>query len=88
MWRYSAPPALRDLAGLGEFVGDRDDIGRLAVRVEAEDGVEDDLVLGDVEVDAAHVLDDIRDGVLAQQHAADRALLGEQVVWWCALGLA
>ena len=68
------------LAGLGELVGDGDDVGGLAVRVQREDRVEDDLVLGNVEVDAADGLDDVGDRVLAEQHAAERALLGEQIV--------
>ncbi|GLK16330.1 hypothetical protein GCM10017602_08120 [Herbiconiux flava] len=37
-------------------------------------------MLGDVEVDGPHDLDHVGHGVLRQQHAAERALLGEQVV--------
>jgi hypothetical protein len=69
-----------ELARLGELVGDGDDVGRLAVRVEVEHRVEDELVLGDVEIDASHDLDDIGHRILAEQHAADRALLCEKVV--------
>ena len=72
--------AALQLPGLGELVGDGDDVGRLAVRVEREDRVEDDLVLRDVEVHAAHGLDDVGHRILAQEHAAEGALLGEQIV--------
>jgi hypothetical protein len=68
------------LADLGELVGDGDDVGGLAVRIEGEHGVEDDLVLGDVEVGAAHDLDDVGHSVFAQQHSTECALLGQQVV--------
>jgi hypothetical protein len=50
------------------------------VRVQRQDRVEDDLVLGDVEVDRPHLLDRVGHGVLAEEHAADGALLGEEVV--------
>ena len=63
-----------DLPALGEFVGNSDDVGRLAVGVQRKDRVEDDLVLGNVEVGAAHALHDIGDGILAQHHPADGAL--------------
>ena len=71
-----------------ELVGDGDYIGGLAVGVQAENRIEDDLVLWNVEVDATNILDDVGHGVLAQQHAADRALLGEQIVRWYAIALA
>ncbi len=51
-------------AVLRELVGDGDDVGRLAVGVEGEDRVEDDLVFGDVEVGALDGFNDIRDRVL------------------------
>ncbi len=76
------------LAGLDELVGDGDHIGGLTVRVEAEDGLEDQLMLGHVEVGAAECLDDVGDGILRQQHAPQGALLGEEVVRGRALVLA
>ena len=76
------------LAGLDQLVRDGDDIGRLAVRVERQDGFEDQLVLGDVEVGAAQRLDDVGDGILREHHPAERALLGEEVVRRRALVLA
>jgi hypothetical protein len=48
--------------------------------VTAITSVEDDLVLRDVEVDSANDLDDVGHGVFAQQHAAEGALFGQQVV--------
>jgi hypothetical protein len=74
------------LAGLDELVGHGDDVGRLAVRVQREDRLEDQLVLWHVEVGAAQRLDDIGDRVLRQQHAAQGALLCQQVVRRGALG--
>jgi hypothetical protein len=50
------------------------------VRVQAEDRLEDELVLRDVEVGAANDLDDVRYGVLAEEHSADGALLGEKIM--------
>jgi hypothetical protein len=78
----------RDLAALDQFVGDRDDIGRFSVRVQREDRVEDEFVLGDVEVNGAHGFDRVRHSILAEEHAADGALLGQQIVRRSALGLA
>src|SRR5690606_2709289 len=69
-----------ELTGLGELVGDRDDVGRLAVRVQREDRVEDDLVLRDVEVRASNDFDHIGDRVFAEEHSADGTLLGQEVV--------
>ena len=69
-----------ELAGLGELVGDGDNVGGLAVRVQREQGLEDDLVLGDVEVDALDRLDDIGNSILRQEHATEGTLLGEHVV--------
>ncbi|GAB2456786.1 hypothetical protein GCM10027029_18280 [Conyzicola lurida] len=45
-------------------------------------------MLGDVEVDPAHDLDDVGHGVFAEQHAADGALLGQEVVWGDAVTVA
>jgi len=73
------------LACLDELIGDGDDVGGLAVRVQREDRLEDELVLGDVEVGALERLDHIGDGVLRQEHSAQSALLGEEVVWRGAL---
>ncbi len=76
------------LAGLDELVGDGDDVGRLAVRVEREDRLEDELVLRDVEVGALEGLDHVGDGILREEHSAQRALLGEKVVRRGTLGRA
>ena len=74
------PAGALQVAGLGELVGDGDHVGGFAVRVEREDRVEDDLVLRNVEVDAADGLDDVGHGVLREHHAAEGALLGEEIV--------
>ena len=76
-----------ELARLEQLVGDGDHVGRFPVRVQRQDRVEDDLVLGHVEVGGANRLDDVGDGVLAQEHSADGALLGEEVVGRGALRL-
>jgi hypothetical protein len=55
------------------------------VRVETEDSIKDDFVLGMVEVFAPKNLNDIGDGVFTQQHAPEGALLGKQVVGWGSL---
>ena len=68
------------LPRFGELIGDRDDVGRLASRVQREHRFVDDLVLGHVEVAALEQAGDIGDRVFRQQHAAQRALLGEQIV--------
>lgn len=73
------------LPRLDELVGDGDDVRRLAVRVERQDRLEDELVLGDVEVGALERLDHIGDGILREEHSTQRALLGERVVRGCAL---
>src|SRR4051794_31327465 len=71
---------LVDLAALGEFGGDGDGVGRLALRVDVEDRLVDRLVRGLVEVVALEDLDDVGDGVLGQQHAAQYRLLGVQIL--------
>ena len=74
-------PSARKLSGFGELVGDGDDIGRFTVRVQSEHRVEDRLVLGNVEVHAAHGFDDVGNSILAQEHSADGTLFGKEVVW-------
>ena len=64
----------------GQLGGDRDRVGRLAAAVEVEDGVVDQLVRRAVEVGAADDLDDVGDGVLAEQHGAEHGLLGVLVL--------
>ncbi|CDK01171.1 DnaB helicase (modular protein) [Microbacterium sp. C448] len=76
------------LARLDEFVGDRDNVGGLAVRVEREDGVEDQLVLGHVEIGSTERLDDVGDSILRQQHATESGLFGEGVVRGSPFGAA
>ncbi len=75
-----------EVARLGQLVGHSDHIGRLAMGVEVEHGLEDDLVLGQVEVDPLDALEDVGHGVLAQQHAPQSALLREQIVGRSAFG--
>ena len=76
------------VAGVGERGRDRDGVGRLAAAVEVEDRVEDGRVRRPVEVAGAQDLDDVGDGVLGQQHAAEHGLLGRDVLRWGAVELA
>ncbi len=69
-----------DLAALGQLGGERDRVGRLTAGVEVEDRVVDRLVGRAVEVLALDDLDDVGDGVLRQQHAAEHRLLGVEVL--------
>ena len=69
-----------DLAALGQLGGDGDGVGGLAAAVEVEDRVVDGLVGRLVEVAGAQHLDDVGDRVLAQQHPAEDALLGGEVL--------
>ena len=75
-----------------ELRGHRHGVGRLATSVEVEDGVVDALMVGAVEVAGPQPLEDIGDGVLAQQHSAEHGLFGGLVLrrlaaeifsgWW------
>ncbi len=69
-----------ELAALGQLRDDGDGVGGLAATVEVDDRLVDDLVRRAVEVRAADLLDDVRDGVLRQQHAAEHAHLGGDVL--------
>ena len=84
--RRAADPA--ELAALLQLGRDRHRVGRLAAAVEVEDGLVDQLVRRPVEVVPAHDLDDVGDGVLGQQHAAEDGLLGGEVLRWGAAQLA
>ncbi len=68
------------IAGLGEPVRHGDRISGFAAREQVGDGREDDLVRRAVEVRLADYLDDIRDGILAQQHATQDGLFGGDVL--------
>ena len=80
----AADPA--ELAGAGQVGRDGDGVGRLAPAVEVEDRGVDDRVGGPVEVALPQHLDDVGDGVLAQQHGAEDGLLGGDVVRRGAIG--
>ena len=75
--RAAEPDELAAALQLGRH-GDR--VGGLAAAVEVEDAVVDGLVGGPVEVVGPQHLDDVGDGVLAQQHAAEHRLLGGEVL--------
>jgi hypothetical protein len=77
-----------DLAGVDQRGADGDQVGGLAAAVHVDDRVEDDRVLGLVEVVGLDDLDDVGDGVLGQQHAAQHALLGGDVLRRRAVELA
>src|SRR5690606_11105580 len=68
------------LAAFLQLVEDGDGVGRLASPVQVGDDVEDDLVGRPVEVVGPQDLDDVGDGVLGQQHAAQHRLLCLDVV--------
>jgi hypothetical protein len=68
------------VSALGQLVGHRDRVGRLAPAVEVEDRVVDQLVRRSIEVVAAEDLDDVGDGVLGQHHAAQDTLLGGDIL--------
>src|SRR5690606_29337726 len=74
----TADPA--QLAALVQLGGDGHGVGRLPPAVQVDDRVVDELVRRAVEVLAAQLLDDVGDGVLRQQHPAQDALLGRQVL--------
>ena len=63
-----------------QFGGHGDRVGGLTAAVEVEDALVDGLVRRTVEVVGPQDLDDVRDGVLAQQHAAEDRLLGREVL--------
>ncbi len=65
-----------EFTALGEFAGDGDRVGRLAAGVEVEDRAVDQLVGRAVVVVRFEDLDDVGDGVLGEQHAAEDGLFG------------
>ena len=73
-----------ELTSTVELGGDRHRVGGLATAVEVQDHVVDGLVGGPVEVTRTQYLEDVSDGVLAQQHAAEHRLLGSHVLRWLA----
>ncbi|OPZ48662.1 MAG: hypothetical protein BWY91_03168 [bacterium ADurb.BinA028] len=77
--RPAADP--RERPALGQLVGNRDRIGRLAAAIEVEDRLIDRLVGRSIEVDSAQHLDRVGDGVLGQQHRAQHRLLGVDILW-------
>jgi hypothetical protein len=76
--RRAADPGER--ARAGELRRDRDRIGRLTPTVEVDHRVVDRLVGGPVEVARPQDLDDVGDRVLAEEHAAEDALLRHEVL--------
>ncbi len=78
--QVGAAADLAEVAGVGERGGDGDRVGGLAVPELVEDGVEDDAVAGLVEVARLEGLEDVGDGVLAHEHAAEDRLLGREVL--------
>ena len=67
-----------------ELGGDGDGVGGFAAAVEVEDRVVDILMGGSVEVAGAKAFQNVGDGVLAQQHAAQHRLFCGQILWWLA----
>ena len=69
-----------EVAGGGQRGRDRDRIGRLTPAVQVKHGVEDRGVCRAVEVGGTQDLHHVGDGVLGQQHPAEHALLGRDVL--------
>ena len=69
-----------ELAALGELVGDDERVGGLGAVVDLDDRVEDRLVGRAVELRTTQDVDDVGDGLLAQEHAAQRGHLGLKVL--------
>jgi hypothetical protein len=69
-----------DLAPPGQLGRHRDRVGWLALAVELEDGLEDQLVGRLVEVMAPDQLQHVGDGVLAHQHRTQDRLLRRQIL--------
>jgi hypothetical protein len=68
------------VAGLRQIVRHRHRIRGLTAGVEVEDRLIDGFVSGLIEVIALHRLDAVGDGVLRQEHRAEHALLGLDVL--------
>src|SRR6185437_3911354 len=74
------PADAGQFAAPGQLVGDGDGVGGLTARVEVEDRLVHQLVRWAVVIRRPDDLDDVGDGVLRQQHAAQDALLSGDVV--------
>jgi hypothetical protein len=74
------PTDAGELSPLLQLGRQRHRVGRLAAPVQVEDRVVDGLVGGPVEVCSVQQLDDVGDGVLAQQHRPEHGLLGGDVL--------
>ena len=77
-----------DVTAPGQLGGDGDGIGGLAAPVQVEDDFMNELVRGPVVVGALDDVEDVGDGIFGQQHAAEHALLGGDVMRRRALELA
>ena len=69
-----------ELAALGELIGDDERVGGLGAVVDLDDRVEDRLVGRPVELRTTQDVDDVGDGLLAQEHATERGHLGLEVL--------
>ncbi|CAB4937000.1 unannotated protein [freshwater metagenome] len=72
-----------DVTALRELGSNGHRVSGLALAVKIEDGAVDGLVGRAVEIAFTHDLDDIGDGILAQEHGPNDRLLGSDVVRWC-----
>ena len=77
IWRPADPA---EVPRVGERRGHGDRVGRLATPVQVKDRVEDRRMGRPVEVTGLEDLHDVGDGVLGQQHPAEYALLGGDVL--------
>ena len=78
--RYGAPPTRSSNPAPVQLGGDADGVGRLALAVELGGDLVNRRVGRPVEIGGAQHLDDISDRVFGQQHAAEDALLGGDVL--------
>jgi len=76
---------LAELTAPVEFGCDGDGVCRIAVTVEVDDRLIDQLMGGAVEVGRFDDLQHLGDGVLAHQHGPQHALFGGEVLWWGAV---
>ena len=76
------PPDGLEQPSSAALIGHGDGVGRLSLAVEGADRFEDVTVSRFVEIVGRTHLHRRRDGVTRQEHGADQALLGLQVVGW------
>src|SRR5699024_12736884 len=77
--RRSADSA--EFAATFQLCRDGNGVGGFASAVQVEDAVEHGLMCWAVEGSGLQDLDDVGDGILGQQHAAEDGMFGSAVLW-------